>query len=82
MRPQDGRRQMRGRQGVFEIVKVTRELERAIQRRAPRSEMAEIAYADGARSLFASGLLRVLRGETSLGEVVGLGPDFDAKGPL
>ena len=72
----------RGRQGVFEIVKVTRELERAIQRRAPRSEMAEIAYADGARSLFASGLLRVLRGETSLGEVVGLGPDFDAKGPL
>ncbi|MBW7932057.1 MAG: Flp pilus assembly complex ATPase component TadA [Gemmatimonadaceae bacterium] len=77
-----------GRLGVFSLVTIDEELRRLMM--IPRTgvddaaqQMRDIAYAGGTRSLFASGLLRVLRGETALGRLVTeLGPGYTAQGPL
>lgn len=77
-----------GRVGVFSLVTVTDDLRRMMM--IPRTglddtagQMRELAYEGGTRSLFASGLLRVLRGETALGRLVAeLGPGYRAKSPL
>ena len=72
-----------GRLGVFEVVPVSRTLKLSIIAGETIDEWEAIAYREGARTLFANGLLRVLRGDTGLGTVVGaLGHGFEARTPL
>ncbi|MFN0053358.1 MAG: GspE/PulE family protein [Planctomycetales bacterium] len=58
-----------GRTGVFEIVGVTDEFRHALIEGASRSELVEIARAQGMQSLHASASRKVLQGLTSLEEM-------------
>ena len=56
----------RGRVGVFEIIRVTPELSRLIQKRAPLDELRKVARAEGMKMLYDSALDKVRQGLTSL----------------
>ena len=60
----------KGRLGIYELIAVTEEIQQAIMQRAPASEMARLAHAQGCRSLRDDGLVKAWRGETSLDEVL------------
>jgi general secretion pathway protein E len=60
----------RGRQGVYELIAVDEAMQLAIMRRAPSSEVAQLARAAGSRSLREDGLIKAWRGLTSLEEVL------------
>jgi type II secretory ATPase GspE/PulE/Tfp pilus assembly ATPase PilB-like protein len=72
-----------GRVGVFEVVPISRELKLSIIDGQSIDDWEKIAYRQGARTLFANGLLKVLRGDTGLGTVVGaLGHGYEPTSPL
>lgn len=60
----------RGRLGIYELITVTEALQQAIMQRAPASDMARLARAQGSRSLREDGLIKAWRGDTSLDEVL------------
>jgi type II secretory ATPase GspE/PulE/Tfp pilus assembly ATPase PilB-like protein/ActR/RegA family two-component response regulator len=60
----------RGRFSIVEVLTVTPEVERAIGAGATADKIAEVARAAGMRGLWESGLAHVLRGETSLDELM------------
>lgn len=60
----------KGRLGIYELITVTEALQQAIMQRAPASDMARLARAQGSRSLREDGLLKAWRGDTSIEEVL------------
>lgn len=60
----------KGRLGIYELITVTEALQQAIMQRAPASDMARLARAQGSRSLREDGLIKAWRGDTSLDEVL------------
>lgn len=59
-----------GRTTVSEIIRVTRDIEEAIARRATAAEIEQIAIAQGARMMIQDGLDKALSGVTSIEEVL------------
>jgi len=68
--PQCGQSGYRGRAAIYETLAVTGEIERALSRRAPASEIRALARAEGMTDLAEDGWRKVLRGVTSIEEVV------------
>jgi type II secretory ATPase GspE/PulE/Tfp pilus assembly ATPase PilB-like protein/CheY-like chemotaxis protein len=60
----------RGRFGIVEILVMNPELERMVGRGATADQLAAAARTGGMRTLFDSGLLHVLSGETSMDELL------------
>lgn len=60
----------RGRQGVYELIAVDETMQAAIMRRAPATEVAQLARAAGSRSLREDGLIKAWHGVTSVDEVL------------
>ncbi|MGH7526911.1 MAG: ATPase, T2SS/T4P/T4SS family [Gemmatimonadales bacterium] len=60
----------RGRFSIVEVLTMNAELERRIGQAATADQIAELARANGMRSLFESGLRHVLAGETSVDELL------------
>ncbi len=60
----------RGRLGVYEMVEVDGNAQSAISLQKPLHELRALVRANGARSLLEDGLLKVLEGRTSYGEVL------------
>ncbi len=56
----------RGRVGVFEVVRITANLARMIQARAPLTELRQAARAEGMKMLIDSAMDKVREGHTSL----------------
>lgn len=61
----------KGRTGIHELLVVTEEIRRLIHARAPVSEVADAARAQGMTTLGQDGLMKCLLGQTGLSEVVG-----------
>jgi general secretion pathway protein E/type IV pilus assembly protein PilB len=59
----------KGRVGVFEVLKISSELDELIARRATRLEMLNAANASGFRDLADDAVRHVLAGTTSLSEI-------------
>ncbi len=59
----------RGRVGLFEVMTVSDEVRRLVVERAPAAQIAEVAVAEGMRTLRQDGLTKVAAGLTSLAEV-------------
>jgi type II secretory ATPase GspE/PulE/Tfp pilus assembly ATPase PilB-like protein len=60
----------RGRFSILEILKVSTELERLISHGATADKLADQAMAEGMRSLWDSGLAHVIRGESTIEELL------------
>jgi len=60
----------RGRTGIFELLKVTPEIRKAILRRASGDEILQIARQEGMRTMLEDGREKVLRGVTTPYEVI------------
>jgi type II secretory ATPase GspE/PulE/Tfp pilus assembly ATPase PilB-like protein/ActR/RegA family two-component response regulator len=60
----------RGRFSVMEILKVTPEVERAIGANETADQIADVARRGGMRSLWDSGLSHILRGESTIDELL------------
>ncbi len=60
----------RGRVGIYELVDVSPELQGLVMQRATAAEMRRVASAQGGRTLREDGLLKALRGLTTVEEVV------------
>jgi type II secretory ATPase GspE/PulE/Tfp pilus assembly ATPase PilB-like protein/CheY-like chemotaxis protein len=60
----------RGRFCIVEVLAITPEIERVISAGATADKIADVAHANGMRGLWESGLTHVLRGETSLDELM------------
>jgi type II secretory ATPase GspE/PulE/Tfp pilus assembly ATPase PilB-like protein len=60
----------KGRVGIFEVFRITPELRDLIQNRAPLPQMLETARKAGVRNMVDDGLAKVVRGVTSLEEIV------------
>ena len=67
----------RGRAAVAEILIVTEEIRRAMVTRAPSSEIQALAMKQGMRTMFQNGIDKVLRGVTTLEEVLEIKDDED-----
>jgi type IV pilus assembly protein PilB len=59
----------KGRVGLFEVMKMNNELRKAILRRANSLEIEEIAIKTGMVTLEQAGIIKALKGETSIDEV-------------
>jgi len=59
----------KGRQGIYEVVKITRELQRLIMESGNSIEIATQMRKEGFNDLRTSGLVKVMQGVTSLAEV-------------
>jgi type II secretory ATPase GspE/PulE/Tfp pilus assembly ATPase PilB-like protein len=59
----------RGRVAVFETVQATREVKELIRRQAGPEALLAAARAAGTRTIFESGVEKVLRGETTPAEL-------------
>jgi CheY-like chemotaxis protein/Tfp pilus assembly ATPase PilU len=60
----------RGRFSIIEVLKVTREIERHINAGAPASKITAIAKKDGMKTMWDSGLAHVLRGRSTIEELL------------
>ncbi|QJQ52385.1 MULTISPECIES: type IV-A pilus assembly ATPase PilB [Vitreoscilla] len=60
----------KGRLGVYELMPISSEIQRAIMKNATAVDIADIAYQEGMVDLRRAGLLKVMNGLTSLEEVV------------
>jgi len=58
-----------GRTGIFEVMRVNRELRRAILSGMPRVELVELARSQGMKTLEDSAIRKVLAGKTTLAEI-------------
>ncbi len=60
----------KGRVGVYEILRVSEEIEKLVAKNAPHIEIAKLAKAEGMVTLREDGFAKVLQGVTSLDEVL------------
>ena len=60
----------KGRQGIFEVLEVTEEIQKAIGRSATAEEIDKIAKKEGMHSMLADGMVKVFSGVTTLEEVL------------
>lgn len=60
----------KSRTGIFEIMKMNKELRHLISNRASSSELREAAIKSGMRTLFESGMLKVRDGVTTIDEII------------
>jgi len=60
----------RGRLGIYEFLEVTPQIQEAIMRQAPLTELLKIAQEQGYRDLREDGLIKAWRGLTSVDEVL------------
>ena len=60
----------RGRMSIVEVLTMTPEVERVVGSGAPPDKIAEAARAAGMKSLWESGIVHVLKGESSIEELV------------
>jgi type IV pilus assembly protein PilB len=65
----------KGRAGVHELFVMTDEMRRLILERAPSSELKKTALAQGLRTLYHDGLMKVASGQTTLEEVLRVAVD-------
>jgi hypothetical protein len=65
---------------VAELLVVTEEIRRKIVLQAPSAEIQDVALAQGMQTMFRNGMQKVLRGVTSLEEVLAVCEDGDAQG--
>ena len=65
----------KGRAGVHELFAMSDEMRRLILERAPSSELKKVALAQGLRTLYHDGLLKVSQGVTTLEEVLRVAVD-------
>lgn len=70
----------RGRVGVFEMMRMTAEVQRGVERDAPISEIREAAVRGGYRPMIADALTKALRGMTTIDEVLKIGAANMAEG--
>jgi len=70
----------RGRVGVFEMMRMTAEVQRGVERDAPISEIREAAVRGGYRPMIADALSKALRGMTTIEEVLKIGAANMAEG--
>ena len=63
-------RAFKGRIGIFEVLKVTDEIETAVLQNKPADEIAKIARSQGTLSFIQDGLIKALEGITTVDEVV------------
>lgn len=59
-----------GRLGIFEVLPMTQEIQELILAKAPSAQILEVAVKLGMISMRQDGIIKVLRGETTLEEVV------------
>lgn len=72
-----------GRQGIFEIFEVNKRAKEALANGAPRTELESIARETGWRSLQLAGFCKIVRGESTIEEVLRVVPvDSEAEGAL
>lgn len=67
--PREGENDYSGRLGVFEAIKMDKDIEDLVSRSASEREIAEAAKPQGLLTLAQDGILKVLRGETSFSEL-------------
>jgi general secretion pathway protein E len=60
----------KGRQGIYEFLEMTPQIQEAVMRQEPATEMLKIAQQQGYRSLREDGLIKAWHGLTSLDEVL------------
>ena len=60
----------KGRFGIFEVLPITTEIQELILSKAPNAKILDVAAKLGMISLRQDGIIKVLRGETTLEEVV------------
>jgi len=60
----------RGRFSIVEVLQINAEVERAISKNQPAARIAQIARKSGMKSMWDSGLAHVLKGETSIEELL------------
>ncbi|MFI5279957.1 MAG: ATPase, T2SS/T4P/T4SS family [Gemmatimonadales bacterium] len=60
----------RGRMSIVEVLTMTPDVERVVGSGAPPDQIAEAARASGMKSLWESGIVHVLKGESSIEELV------------
>ncbi|MAZ66257.1 MAG: type II secretion system protein E [Kangiellaceae bacterium] len=67
-----------GRQGIYEIIPVSKEIKRLINQEASATEIREEAVKEGTHLLRWSGAQKVLAGLTTIEEVMRVAPNFDS----
>jgi len=67
-----------GRTGIFELMPISAEMESLIYRQAKLSEMRKMALEEGMKPMREDGIEKVLRGETTLAEILGITVDEPA----
>ena len=64
----------KGRTGIFEVMRINTKLRDLIGKKAPTGEIKQEAIKIGMKSLFESGLYKVLQGITTLSEILRVAP--------
>ena len=60
---------MRGREGVFEVLKVDNDIQDVITRDGSALEIKKVAAQKGMRTLLDAGILKIFEGKTSVEEL-------------
>ena len=60
----------RGRVGIMEVLRITPRIKELIVQKAPEAQIKNTARREGMRTLRENGLAKVIRGETSVEEVL------------
>ncbi|MDX2116706.1 MAG: GspE/PulE family protein [Planctomycetota bacterium] len=74
-----GQTGFRGRVGVYEMLRMTAEVQHAVEHNASRSDLMAAAQRDGFRPMWRDGVEKACRGITSLSEVARLRTVIDAR---
>ncbi len=59
----------KGRVGIYEVVKITKDISRIIMEDGNSLQIAEVCQNEGFKNIFQSALVKVIKGDTSLNEV-------------
>ena len=62
----------RGRMGIFEMMKMTSQIREMTFKREPTQEIREVARKQGMRTLLEDGIIKALKGMTTLEEVLSI----------
>ena len=60
----------KGRTGIFEILVISPEVSSLILKRAPSSQIKEVAMKEGMKTMFQDGILKVIKGRTTISEII------------
>jgi type IV pilus assembly protein PilB len=67
----------KGRTSIYEVIKITPNLQELIVKRPSAQEIWELARKEGAKSVFEDGLLKVVSGLTTIEELIRIAPPPD-----